>query len=253
MREADIHLLKLAVNYFFSNERQTTPIIEQQLDTVFTSPDFLGFLVRKNFIGYLNYLLLKKMQEMIENDSLKQQIEIYEREHDDFFYSVNFNTIIEVFNECPKLAPVSHIGLPEFKIYLETPWNDKNIYEWTEFFEFRFEWPPSLFITEVSKNCILITYAVLPRFVLSVVGDLTNPDVLREFEENGVKVELSKELIEMNSKISKNSRKELEKYITFSKQPSSSLHVKGMRSLKVKINLFTIRTDKTVMLSYYSA
>ena len=98
-----------------------------------------------------------------------------------------------------------------------------------------------MFITEVSRNCILITYAVLPRFVVSVAGDLANNKVLKELEENGVKVELSTELIEMNNKISTNSREELEKHIAFSKQPSSSLHVKGMRFLKVKINLITIR------------
>ena len=152
--DADVGLFKLCVNYFFSSEKKTTPQIQEQLtelDTIPTSLGFLNFLVRNNFIGYLNYKLLKEFQSMVHiveseelddvklRDSkkvqkLKTAIEKYDTKHDEFILSVNFNTIIEVFKEYPALAPVSHIGLPEFKIHLKSPWKNKRVYEWTEFF-----------------------------------------------------------------------------------------------------------------------
>ena len=250
----DVGLFKLCVNYFFSSENQTTPHIQEQLtelDTIPTSLGVLNFLVRNNFIGYLNYKLLKEFQtmlakseelkkhvEIVGSKELKTDIEIYERKHDEFILSVNFNTIIEVFKEYPALAPVSHIGLPEFKIHLKSPWKNKRVYEWTEFFESHLTWPPYLFVTEVSKSSIILTYAVLPIFVSSVVRDLTNPEVLRELEEIGINVQLSKELLEINSLMSKPAtikqdyHKEEEKQTALSKQLSSSdgcVHVLGIK------------------------
>ena len=99
-------------------------------------------------------------------------------------------------------------------------------------------WPPYLFVTEVSKSSIILTYAVLPIFVSSVVRYLTNPEVLRELEEIGVNVQLSKELLEINSLMSKPATikqdypKEEEKQTALSKQLSSSdgcVHVLGIK------------------------
>ena len=174
----------------------------------------------------------KKLQK------LKACIEKYDTKHDEFLLSVNFNTIIEVFKEYPALAPVSHIGLPEFKIHLKSPWKNKRVYEWTEFFESHLTWPPYLFITEVSKSSIILTYAVLPIFASSVVRDLTNPKVLRQLEEIGINIHLSKDLLEINGLMSKPATikqdcpKQEEKQTALSKQLSSSdgcLHVLGIK------------------------
>ena len=252
----DVGLFKVCVTWFLNSARLTTSQIEQhhlELDAITTSLGILSFLVKKHFIGYLNYKLLKEFQTMLQkseqvkqhvelvgSEELKTDIEEYDRKHDEFIHSVSFNTIIEVFKQYPDLAPASHIGLPEFKIHLDTPWRNKRVYEWTEFFELRLSWPSFLNVTEVSMNSIVFTYAVLPVFVSSVVRDLTNPEVLKEFEEIGVKVQLSKELLEMNDRISKpstnkqESPNEVEKHRTLSKQLSFSdgcVHVLGLKEL----------------------
>ena len=206
MSAADVGLFKLCLNWFFSSERQTTPEIRRLLEELNSIPTSLGIiccLFNHDFIGYLNYKLLKEFQIMSGNEELGKKIQQYEKKHDEFICSVDFNIIMEMFKQHPNLAPVSHIGLPEFEIRLETPWNDKDIYEWMEFFEMHLSWPPNLFVTGVSRMCIVLTYAVLPIFVSSVVRDLTNPKVLKELEENGVKVQLSEELLEMNDRMSK--------------------------------------------------
>ena len=248
---ADVGLFKVCVTWFLKSARLTTPQVQQHLVELSAIPTSLGiliYLVSNNFIGYLNYKLLKEFQtmlakseelknhvEIVGSKELKKHIEIYDTKHDEFIHSVSFNCIIDVFKEYPDLAPASHIGLPEFKIHLRDPWKDKYVYEWTEFFESHLTWPPYLFVTEVSKSSIILTYAVLPIFITSVVRDLTNPEVLRELEDIGINVQLSKELLEINSLISKpatiNYHKEEEKQKQWSKQLSSSdecLHVLGI-------------------------
>ena len=249
---ADVGLFTLCVNWFFNSERQTTPQIQQhltELDKMPTSLGILNYLVRNNFIGYLNYNLLKEFKGLVtESTDWSQNIDLYERKHDEFIHSVSFNTLIEVFQQYPNLAPVSHIGLPEFEIHLQEPWNNKRVYQWTEFFEMYSNWSPCLLVTSVSKKCFVITYAVFPIFVSSVVRDLTNPEVLREFKENGVEIKLSKQLLEMNSMISKGVTNEedskmAEKRIVLSKQLSSSdgnvhlLRTREYTSLKVNNKL----------------
>ena len=201
-----LDILKLCLNLFFRSEGLTTPQYQQllkELNALPTSLDVFACLIGQNFVCYLNYKVLKEIQKMVENEQLKTDIELYEKKHDAFLQSFSFNTIIEMINKHPKLAPVSHIGLPEFEIHLEEPWNDRYIYEWTEFFELRSSWSPYLLVTGISRMCIVITYAVLPFFISSVVRDLTNPEILRDLEENGVTVQLSKELLEINNMISK--------------------------------------------------
>ena len=238
---ADVGLFKLCINWFFSSERQTTPEIRRLLEELNSMPTSVGIiccLLNHNFIGYLNYKLLKEFQIMLGNEELGEKIQQYEKNHEKFICSVDFNIIMEMFKKYPNLAPVSHIGLPEFEIHLETPWNDKDIYEWTEFFEMHLSWPPNLFVTGVSRMCIVLTYAVLPIFVSSVVRDLANPEVLRKLEENGAKVQLSKELLEINDRISKpatnkqDSSNEIDKHTALSKQFSPSdgcIHVLGSK------------------------
>ena len=254
MSTADVGLFKVCVTWLLTSERLTTPQVQQhlvELNAIPTSLGILIYLVSNNFIGYLNYKLLKEFQtvaakseelkklvEPVGSKELKIDIEEYDRKHDEFIHSVSFNTIIEVFKQYPDLAPASHIGLPDFKIHLEAPWNNKHVYEWTEFFELRFSWPSFLIITKVSVNSIILTYAVLPIFVSSVVRDLTNPEVLRELKGNGVKVQLSKVLLEINDGMSKPAKNKLdfpektEKRSVLSKKLSSSegnVHVLGVQ------------------------
>ena len=252
---ADVGLFTLCVNWFFNSERQTTPQIQQhltELDKMPTSWGILNYLVRNNFIGYLNYNLLKEFKGLVtESADWSQNIDLYERKHDEFIQSVSFNTLIEVFQQYLNLAPVSYIGLPEFEIHLQKPWNNKRVYQWTEFFEMYSDWSPCLLVTSVSRKCFVITYAVFPIFVSCVVKDLTNPEVLREFKENGVEIKLSKQLLEMNSMISKGVTieedfKTAKKRIVLCKQLSSSdgnvhlLRTTEYISLKVNNKLIII-------------
>ena len=93
---------------------------------------------------------LKEDVEVARSKEFKTDIEAYDRKHNEFIHSVSFNTIMDVFKQYPDLAPASHIGLPDLKIHLEAPWRNKHVYEWTEFFELHFSWPPYLIVKQVS-------------------------------------------------------------------------------------------------------
>ena len=132
---ADVGLFKVCVTRFLNSARLTTPQVQQHLVELSAIPTSLGiliYLVSNNFIGYLNYKLLREFQTMLAKSEelkkhvetvgskeLKTDIEIYERKHDEFIHSVSFNCIIDIFKEYPDLAPASHIGLPESKSTLE--------------------------------------------------------------------------------------------------------------------------------------
>ena len=53
-----------------------------------------------------------------------------------------------------------------------------------------FTWPPSLIIVGIERNCIVLTYGVLPFFIPSVVRDLEDSDIMKQHENAGVSVEL---------------------------------------------------------------
>ena len=196
----DAGILKLRLNWFVSSEKQNTPPVQEYLDkleSLVTPQSILNYLINKNFIGYLNYELLKVFQKVVQSDALQFGIKKYEEHHDEFLRLANFNTIIDTFKQHPELAPASPIGLPKFKIRLDTPWNHRNIYSWKELVEKQFNWPSHIYIVSISRNCIILTYSVLSYFAPAVVRDLTNPNVLALLENQGVSVvELSRELLD---------------------------------------------------------
>ena len=201
----DTGILKLRLNWFVSSEKQNTPPVQEHLDkleSVLTPQGVLNYLINKNFIGYLNYELLKVFQKVVQSDELQFKITKYEEHHDEFLRLANFNTIIDTFKQHPELAPASPIGLPKFTIRLDAPWNCRNIYSWKELVEKQFNWPSHIYIVSISRNCIILTYSVLSFFTPSVVRDLTNQDVLALLASQGVSVvELSNDLLKLGTEV----------------------------------------------------
>ena len=201
----DTSELKLRLNWFVSSEKQNTPPVQEHLDkleSLLTPQSILNYLINKNFIGYLNYELLKVFQKVVQSDKLQFKITKYEAHHDKFIRLANFNTIIDVFKQHPELAPASPIGLPKFTVQLEAPWNHRNIYSWKELVEKQFNWPSHIYIVSISRNCIILTYSVLSYFAPAVVRDLTNQDVLALLENQGVSVvELSNDLLKLGTEV----------------------------------------------------
>ena len=185
---------------FLSSERQNTPAVQQhlrQLQLILTTDAILNYLIAANFIGYLNYELLNVFQKVVQSDVLESRIQQYELQHDTFLKNTKFSTIINIFREHPELAPASPIGLPKFAMRLEAPWEGRSIYSWKELLDRQFNWPPHVHISSISRNCIILTYVVLPFFVPAVVRDLTDQEVLLGLESQGVSVELSPDLLLM--------------------------------------------------------
>ena len=196
--DVDVNSLKLQIVNFFNSEGQTTAEIQEHLDQIVEKKHPRGihfYLLGRNFIGYLNYELLKEFQKLTNNDVVKSQIEEYESKHNTFFLQISFSTIIKVFEQHPRFPPISVIGLPKLKVHLQAPWNNRRVYEWTAFIKMRFTWPSSLIIVDITKKCVVLTYAILPSFVSSVLRDFSNPEILSALENEGVSIELSSDLI----------------------------------------------------------
>ena len=203
---SDINLgnFRLRLTWFLSSEKQNTPAVQEHLDILEnlpTAPAVLNYLISRNFIGYLNYELLKVFQKEVQSDELQSGIKHYEQHHDAFLKLANFSTIVDTFKQHPELAPASPIGLPEFTVQFEASWGGKSIYKWKELLERQFNWPPHIYIVSISRNSIILTYSVLPFFAPAVVRDLTNQDVLALLESQGVKIELSPHLLKLGEEL----------------------------------------------------
>ena len=101
---------------------------------------------------------------------------------------MKFSAVLQLFQRRPDLAPTFPVGLPKLEIHLDTPWQDRTIYEWKECLQKRFSWPPNLIIRSIYQKCVTLTCAVLPFFVASIIRDLNDPHVLNELEYEGVRM-----------------------------------------------------------------
>ena len=203
IREVDLDDLKLRITWFFNADNALTEETQKkalELQSLPTPQSILSFLIINKFIGYLNYELIKVFQKATESEEMKIKIDRYEEKHDMFLHQFDYSSLIDAFKKNPELAPVSVVGLPKFTVKLAKTWEGKSAYTWKQFFQKIFTWPPHLIIVDIKRNCIVLTYAVLPFFVSSVVRDLQNPLIIKQLKKEGVSVELSPDLLKMGEK-----------------------------------------------------
>ena len=202
--DIDLENFRLRLTWSLSSKKQNTPAVQEHLDNLeklSTAPAVLNYLISRNFIGYLNYELLKVFQKEVQSDELQSSIKQYEQNYDAFLRLANFSTIVDTIKQHDELAPASPIGLPEFTVRLESPWENKSVFSWKELLYKKFKWPNHINIVAISRNCIIVTYSVLPFFAPAVVRDLTNQEVLALLKYQGVRIELSPDLLKLGEEV----------------------------------------------------
>ena len=117
--------------------------------------------------------------------------------HFQFYKKFTVGAIIKAFRREPNLAPVSAVDLPTFKVVLQEEWKGRKLYAWKEIACNISILPFNLIITRVERGSVVITYAVLPCFIGTVVEQLTDVAVLKEYARVRVKFELSEDLLEL--------------------------------------------------------
>ena len=201
----NVNALKLQIAMFFQSETISSREIQNISDTLqsMTTPEsVLNFLIIGKYVGYFNFELIKAFQKILKSDQLEKKIEEYEKNHIAFLKLFSFSAILDAFKQYPNLAPASVIGLPKFKVRLQKPWLGRSMFTWVEVFQkvSTSTSPSSLIIESIERNCIVLTYAVLPCFISSVFRDLEDPLVKKQLENEGVSIELSSDLLKLGNK-----------------------------------------------------
>ena len=148
---------------------------------------FFTFLIDHHFIGYLNYELLKRMSQLADDSNVKKQFELYEQECTALFKTATFKSFLEMFEQHPDLKPLTPIGLPSIAFELNESWLLERFCTWVTNMV-GFPWFNSLFLSCLKRNCVLLTYTVLPSALPDVIKDLRDPVVLKKLEYIGVTV-----------------------------------------------------------------
>ena len=197
IRLADAEELRFRINAFVKDERgKPCEVVETHLSRIedYVAPSaILNYLYRYEFIGYINYALIKVVQKQIQSKLLDKHIKEYENDYQ-LFLQCALKDIHAAFKSCPDLQPNYPVGLPSFIIHLESEWDGQSMYKWKELFERRFSWPETLNVVKISENCITITYTVWPKFAEEVAKDLTDPEIISDLKKEGVTIKISPQL-----------------------------------------------------------
>ena len=212
VKSVDADQLRFRVNSLVKSEGILNEAIEGHLfrieDCVAPSA-IIHYLFRHDFIGFINYALIKEVQKLIQSKLLDKHIEEYEKDYQQFL-QLTLKDIHDAFKKCPDLQPNYPVGLPKFTIHLESEWDGRSMYEWKEVLKNRWSnWPESLNIERISENCIIITYGVWPRIAENVVRDLTDPVAIAELKKEGVTIDISPQLLAYKSYDSSTSLEEV--------------------------------------------
>uniref|UniRef100_A0A1X7SK86 Uncharacterized protein n=1 Tax=Amphimedon queenslandica TaxID=400682 RepID=A0A1X7SK86_AMPQE len=149
---------------------------------------FFNFLSKYDFIGYLNYKLLKKLTELVkDDDKLNQHFVDYEKDYAKLLSSVSFQDLIPFFEKQSDLSPTAPLGLPYVSFCIEKPDSFTNAHDCLSTFD-KFSWSQDTFFKQLQRKCIIITYAILPCVLDDVMKDLKDPVILKELEDKGVTI-----------------------------------------------------------------
>ena len=155
----------------------------QDMDSLFND-----FLLKYYFISYLNYVLLKEISKLSEDEIIANKFEKYEEMYVKLISKATFKDIISNFCQNPNLKPTAPIGLPIIIFRLEDHWQEKTLSNFADESDLpHFE---SFLLRELREKCIIITYAVFPSVLSDVLECLTSSAVQQKFQEMGVSVKL---------------------------------------------------------------
>ena len=150
---------------------------------------FFEFLSNYDFIGYLNYKLLKKLivEFAKDDDEIKDRFIGYEEEYVRLISAASFQNFIPFFEKNSDLSPTAPLGLPLISFRLEKPWLITSILTWVSTYG-AFSWLEYAYLKQLRAGSIIITYAILPCVLDDVMRDLKNPVILRKLKDNDITV-----------------------------------------------------------------
>ena len=191
--------LKLKISLHLQYTRENTPDVQVHLTELEERPSpeaVVIFLVNNNFLGYLNFELLKAIKPVLSDNTLDVKLNEYSSKHNSFIRN-NFQYIVKAFQQSPKLSPASVIGLPEMTVELATPWESKSLYQWKEIVSNIVEWGEYIIIKDIDINCVLITYQIMPFILPRIIQDLTDDVIIDIFRAVGATFTISPDVMEM--------------------------------------------------------
>ena len=196
-----VSLLKLKIGQHLQYARENTPDVQDHLTELrehCPSPETVViFLINKNFLGYLNFELLKAFKRPVLSDkTFDDNFNEYQSKHN-LFIRNNFQYIVKAFRQNPEISPASVIGLPKMTVELATPWESKSLYQWKEIVSNIVEWGEYIIIKDIDINCVLITYQIMPFILPRIIQDLTDDVIIDRFRAVGATFTIPPDVMEM--------------------------------------------------------
>ena len=200
-------------------------VYRQELYEIQDMKSFFRFLYEHDFYGYLNYVLLKRIAELAEDEKIRREFKEYEELYVKLISKATFKDIMSIFRQNPKLKPAAPIGLPNVVFRLDDFWLHKCFHSWSTLF-LDYSWYESSLLHELEKKCVIVTYAILPSALYDALESLKSPAVQKKFHDFGVSIELP----EMKEGVTDDQNKGIYIYIY------------------IVLNSFNSQTDLTTML-----
>ena len=181
---------KILIKECLKRKARVVPNLKPCIDILEKANDFKSFfefLSKYDFIGYLNYTLLKKLSKLVNDDEINKLFFEYEKEYARLLSSASFQTLIPLFEKQSNLSPNAPLGLPYVSFHLERSWFSNLLSFWTSTLN-QFSWSYDAILKQLQEGCIVVTCAILPFVLDDVIRDLGDPKVLKKLEDNEVTV-----------------------------------------------------------------
>ena len=194
--------LKIKISLHLQYARENTPDVQDHLIKLEERPSpeaVVTFLINNNFLGYLNFELLKAIKPVLcqaDRTAFDVKLNEYQSKHNSFIRN-NFQFIVKAFQQSPEISPASVIGLPKMTVELTTPWESKSLYQWKEIVSNIVEWGEYIIIKDIDINCVLITYQIMPFILPRIIQDLTDDVIIDRFRAVGATFTIPPDVMEM--------------------------------------------------------
>ena len=188
-QKSNIEVAKQSVKACVKREGcESDPKLNKRIDEIEKFPSLFDFLRSNNYIGYLNYKILKRLSKLSPQDNgLKKRVDDYEADYARFLDKILCHKLVDLFKEYHDLSPTAPVGLPHVTFHLAKPWPLKRFYTWIKTFG-KFSWSEFTFLTHLRRSSIIVKYAILPCVLDDAIRDLKDPSILRELETDGITV-----------------------------------------------------------------